>query len=201
MKAEGGSGSSSRRVIQQAHERAQVAIFLDWFNCRYRADFRVFAEPDPPEAMVRSRRTTRWVEISTAFMSDAFAHDEYSYATPGETHKPVPDGIHIEPDREFAKRFVAVVKKKLEKKSYVPVAREYGRGYLVVPIMYPLFNAHSLRYMAKAWSEVEVFDLGCFRSVYITRRSWSDTVVQRWSEYAATSKPVIAETEPQDPAR
>lgn len=173
-----------RRTIQQAHERAQVALFLDWFNTRYRSRFRVIEEPDPPEAIICSGRTTRWVEVTDAFWSDAYAQDEYSYATPEETHKPIPDGVHVEPDKQFADRFVAVVKKKLEKRSYLPSKQRYGPGYLVVPIMYPLFNSHSLWYVERAWEKAVIQDLGCFRSIYITYRAWSPvSTVQRWIPY------------------
>ena len=70
-----------RRPIKQAHERAKVAIFLQWLNARYGAHYTVLAEPDPPEAIIRSGRTTRWVEVTDAFWSGAFAKDEYSYIT------------------------------------------------------------------------------------------------------------------------
>lgn len=79
----------NRRPVHQAHERAQVAVFLKWFNARYRANFSVVGESDPSEAIIRSGRTIRWVEVTDAFWSDDFARDEYSYATPGEVHKPI----------------------------------------------------------------------------------------------------------------
>ena len=80
---------ANRRPIQQAHERAYVQHFLDWFNRAYHTDFKVVSEPNPPEAVIRSSRTTRWVEVSTAFWNEAYARDLYSYATPGETHRPL----------------------------------------------------------------------------------------------------------------
>jgi len=176
---------SRRRDIQQAHERAQVATFLKWLNARYRSNFEVVAEPNPPEAIICSGHTTRWVEVTDAFWNDAYAKDEYSYATPGEVHKPIRSGPFVGPDAQFAERFVDVIRKKLEKKSYLPSKQAYGPGYLLVPVMYPLFNSESLWYMKEAWARTQIKDLGCFRSVYMTLRA-GPVQVQRWTEYGPT---------------
>lgn len=172
---------SARRQVQQAHERAQVALFLEWFNQRHRSQFKVIAEPNPPEAVIQSRKTIRWVEISTAFWSDAYAQDEYSYVTPGEKHKPISNGPFVNIDAQFSQRFVSVVKKKLEKKSYLPCKTKYGPGYLVVPILFPLFNRSTYTRMREEWSNTTINDLECFRSIFITYRSLNRTRVQRWS--------------------
>lgn len=173
---------SGRRDTQQAHERAQVAAFVAWLNSRYRARYAVVDEPNPPEAIIRSGRTTSWVEVTDAFWSDEFARDEYSYATPGEKHKPIGNGPFAGPDAKFAGRFVEVVRKKLEKRSYIPSRDAFGPGYLVVPIMYPLFNTHSIRFMKEAWSQTKIEDLGCFRSVYMSLQMGRGPIV-RWSDY------------------
>lgn len=184
---------SPRRAIQQEHERAHVKAFITWLNLRYGARYEVVAEPDPPEAIIRSGRTTRWVEVTDAFWSDAFAHDEYSYATPGEKHKPIDNGPFVEPDAQFAARFVDVVRKKLEKKSYLPSVQAYGPGYLVVPIMYPLFDSHSLWHMKQAWADTQINDLGCFRSIYMSVQMGRGPIV-RWSEYAAAANMAVQRT-------
>lgn len=171
---------ANRRPIQQAHERANVGQFLNWFNRAYRSNFRVISEPNPPEAVVRSSRTTRWVEVSTAFLSDAHAKDLYSYATPGEDHKPVGAGPFLGTDEEFAKSFVSVVKKKLEKKSYIPCRTEYGPGYLVIPIPNPFFNGQTVAAMKEAWKNCDINDLGCFRSIYIAFSSGNEIRFSRW---------------------
>jgi hypothetical protein len=62
-----------RRPVQQEHERAYVDHFITWFNRAYRTNFKVIDEPNPPEAIIRSSRTTRWIEVSTAFWSNAYA--------------------------------------------------------------------------------------------------------------------------------
>jgi hypothetical protein len=146
-----------------------VAAFVAWLNSRYRARYEVVAEPNPPEAIIHSGRTNRWVEVTDTFWSDAFARDEYSYATPGEKHKPIGNGPFVGPDANFAARFVDVVRKKLEKKSYLPSTETYGPGYLLVPIMYPLFNSHSLRNMKEAWSHTRIEDLASAASTCLSR--------------------------------
>lgn len=140
------------------------------------------AEPNPPEAIIRSGRTTRWVEVTDAFWSDAFAQDEYSYATPGENHKPISSEPFVSPDAQFAERFVDVVRKKLEKRSYIASKEAYGPGYLVVPIMYPLFNSDTLHFMKEAWTRTNIEDLGCFRSIYMSVQMGRGPIV-RWAEY------------------
>ena len=171
---------SARRETQQAHEKAQVALFIDWYNRRYRTSFVVIAEPNPPEAIIRHGKTVRWVEVSTAFWSDEYARDEYSYATPGERHISIDKGPFLNSDAQFSERFISVVKKKLEKSSYLPSKAKYGPGYLVVPILYPLFNDKTLALMKVLWQDCKIQDLGCFRGVFITYRSYSGSKVSRW---------------------
>ena len=169
-----------RRPIQQAHERAYVDHFLDWFNRAYRSDFKVVSEPNPPEAIIRSSRSTRWVEVSTAFWNEAYAKDLYSYATPSEAHKPVGHGPFQDMDNAFAGNFVSVVKKKLEKKSYATWRDQHGPGYLVVPIKHPWFDGQTVGYMKDAWAASTINDLGCFRSVYIAFPSSNAIKLSRW---------------------
>ncbi|MGH6839913.1 MAG: hypothetical protein ACREDT_14160 [Methylocella sp.] len=163
-----------RRPTQQEHERANVSSFVSWFNRVYRTDYKVDSEPNPPEAVLRSScGSTCWVEVSSAFLNEDYAKDRYSFATPGEAHKPYRNRPLQEPDNNFAQRFVCVVKKKLEKQSYIPYKNKYGGGYLVVPIMNPLFNEQTFQAMKAAWATFAptVNDLGCFSSVYILSAS------------------------------
>lgn len=169
-----------RRPVQQAHERAFVDSFLYWFNKAYRSNFKVISEPNPPEAIIRSSKTTRWVEVSTAFWSNDYAQDLYSYATPGEEHKPVGPGPFVNVDATFAKRFVSVIQEKLEKKSYLPARDEYGPGYLIVPIKHPWFDGETVLQMKAEWAASTINDLGCFRSVYIAYSSINKIQFSRW---------------------
>lgn len=168
-----------RRPIQKQHERAYVSSFVNWFNREHHTDFRVDEEPkapdEAPDAVLRSSsRSTCWVEVSSAFLNDDHARDLYSYATPGEAHKPNCNRPVREPDNNFAQRFVCVVKNKLEKQSYIPCKKLYGEGYLVVPIVNPFFDdEQTIQAMKDAWaaSASTIKDLGCFAGVYIIRGS------------------------------
>jgi len=108
--------------------------------------------------------------VTTAFWNRAFAIDVYSYATEGEVHRPIGDGVFVDPDVKFTANFVSVIKQKLEKATYAKFKDRYGPGYLVVSVQYPLFGEHTMRYIAKAWSSLTVNDQGCFRSVYVAHR-------------------------------
>lgn len=171
---------ANRRPVQQSHERAYVGHFLNWFNRAHGSNFQVNCEPNPPEAVIRSSKTTRWIEVSTAFCSDAYARDLYSYATAGETHKPVGLGPFQDMDSRFAQNFVSVVKKKLEKKSYVPWKAKYGPGYLVIPISHPWFDRQTVSSMKVAWEKCLIDDLGCFRNVYMAFSSRNEIKFSRW---------------------
>ena len=176
---------NNRRSIQQAHERAQVVAFLDWFNHQRRSDFAVVEEPNPPEAVVRSKRTTRWLEVTDAFWNEEHALDEYSYATPGERHRPMSSGGYADMTNVFCKNFVSVLKKKLEKPSYLPWAQKHGPGYLVIAVYFPFFSSPAtLVEMRQAWSaaKTSVNDLGCFRGVYLSLASCGLPVpFSRWA--------------------
>ena len=172
---------ADRRPVQQAHERTFVNHFLNWFNSAYRTDFKVTSEPNPPDAVISSSRAIRWVEVSTAFWTTAYARDLYSYATPDEEHVPVGAGPFQGMDNEFARNFVAVVKKKLEKDSYIEWRDKYGPGYLVVPIKHLWFDARTVKQMKIEWTASKFDDLGCFRGIYIAFQSNGAIKLSRWS--------------------
>lgn len=169
-----------RSLIKQKHERYQVGLLVDELNRRHRSTFQVVAEPDPPEAIIQSSRTTRWAEVVTAFWNEAYARDLNSYATTGETHVSVGKGPFMDMDHEFASRFVLAVKSKMEKKGYVPFREKYGPGYLVVSIQYPFLDAHTFQCIREEWRRGQVDDLGCFRSVYVTCRVDNGYRLIRW---------------------
>ena len=170
-----------RRKIQQQHERAVVTDFLDWFERRRKVSFRVIDEPNPPEAIIQSKRLTRWVEVVDAFWSKEWARDQYSFATPDEEHVSIGLGPHAGPDLTFANSFVEAVSKKLVKSSYLPVAKKYGPGYLLVNVDYPLFDrgahnkAKDLWATGRPWS-----DNGCFREVFVRIRMFRGYAFQPW---------------------
>lgn len=171
---------NSRRPIQQAHERFYVEQFTNWLNHTYHSDFELIGEPGKCEAIIRSSRTTRWIEITTAFWNSLYAMDLYSDATPKEKHKPMGEGPFIDMDDSFTQNFINVVKKKLEKPSYIELLNDFGPGYLVVPIKHPWFNDVTLNFMKDAWRNTKIDDTGCFRSIYIAFPSMNKTRFYRW---------------------
>ena len=120
------------------------------------------------------------MEVTTAYMSKEFAIDINSYATQGETHKPSREGLIIGPDAHFAGQFIDAVKKKLEKSTYEPSREKYGKGYLIVSIQYPLFGKDTLRFIRRAWNKSHVNDKNCFKSIYITYRTFNGYKVSLW---------------------
>lgn len=171
---------NSRSMVKEKHECFQVALLISELDRRHRSQYRVIAEPDPPEAIIRSGKTTRWIEVVTAYWNDAYAKDLNSYATLGETHVPIGNGPFMNMDDEFAARFIHSVKSKLEKQGYVPFRERYGPGYLLVSIHYPFFGSDTMELVEKKWAQVDVKDLGCFRSVYVSFRTFNGYKVLRW---------------------
>lgn len=169
-----------RSTIKEKHERFQVGLLIKELDRRHRSNYRVIAEPDPPEAIIQSGRTTRWAEVVTAYWNDEYARDLNSFATPGETHVSVGNGPFMNMDEEFASKFVAAVKSKLEKKGYAPFRDKYGPGYLLVSIHYPFLDSDSMELAEQKWAQATVHDHGCFRSVYVTFRIFEGYRVVRW---------------------
>jgi hypothetical protein len=58
------------------------------------------------------------VEVTDVFWTDDYARDLYSYATHGETYKPVGRGPYQDMDDQFARNFVKVLHRKLTNKNY-----------------------------------------------------------------------------------
>lgn len=174
------SRMSSRRNVQQQHERAVVADFIEFFAQRRKIAFRVVSEPNPPEAIIQSKRLTRWVEVVDAFWSSEWARDQYSHATPGEKHVSL-KSPQAEPDLTFANSFVASLSKKLEKVSYVPFAQKYGPGYLVVNIDYPLFDRRAYLKAKELWAKGQPWpNRGCFREVFLRIRMFQGYTFKSW---------------------
>jgi len=169
-----------RRRVQELHERFNVNLFLKEFNARYHADFKVIQEPNPPEAIIQSGRTKRWVEVTTAYLSDAYAIDLNTYAVKGEQHIPSEPNMLGDPDVEFAKQFVRVVAKKLQKATYKPFFSAHGKGYLVVSIKDPLFGQSTLTAIEHVWDKTQVLDKGFFKSIYIVYPVFGGYKVVLW---------------------
>lgn len=171
---------TNRREIQKSQERFYVQGFIKYLNCACRSNFKVESEPNPPEAIVKSNNTVRWIEVGSAFWNEDYARDLSTYATPGERHHPMTEGPYTSLDSEFASRFVSTVKKKLEKTSYLPFLEQYGQGYLIVPIYYPFLDRNTIASMKGLWLQAAISNLNCFRSIYIAYSSVGEIKFSRW---------------------
>lgn len=172
--------ANPRHAVKKAHEQFHVALLLERLNTRHRSRYAVISEPEPPEAIIRSGRTTSWVEVVTAYLNSDFARDINSFATAGEKHHSISGKLIVGPDEEFCQNFVSVVQAKLEKKGYEEFRDLYGPGYLVVSIQNPFFSEELLRMIAETWKAAKVNDLHCFRSIYLTYRSASGYNIKKW---------------------
>ena len=139
---------NKRRPVQEEHELFVVNVFIEWWALQTNEHLRVISRPHPlpPEAIVQSDQRTTWIEVTDAFYSGEWAKDLYSYATPGESHKPMRSGSYegIKPytgmDEQIASRFATLLKKKLSKQSYTASYEKYGPGILLVGIQSPWFD-------------------------------------------------------------
>ena len=171
----------TRSEVKQAYERYCVEKFITWMNATRRSQFEVIEEPDPPEAIIRSNRTVRWIEIATAFWNNAYAKDLYSRAVGVEVHQPVSPGPYMNMDEALAKRFMRILKKKLTHRPYIPFKERYGQGYLLISIEHPFYTDTTLDFMREAYHEdPPTSDLGCFRSIYLLVQAQNTKRIRRW---------------------
>lgn len=172
---------NKRRHIQQAHERSVVKDFLNWFNAKHGTKYIVIDEPNPPEAVIRSVRRTRWVEVGDVFWTGKYAHDLYSYATPGETHRPVGTGPFVDMGILFAERFKKVLEQKLTKQSYKPYYEKYGPGFLILCMHHPWLDKLTIREMKGHSDKIDKEQYtGFFDDVFISFSSLNKRAFMKW---------------------
>ena len=174
---------ANRKPIKKEHERFHISNFVEWLNKTYHCTYRVISEPEPPEAVIQSKYRKSWIEVSTAFLNTDYARDVMSYVTPGEKHVSIAGNSIVNPDKFFAKSFVSVVKKKLEKRSYLSITEELGPGYLVIPILNPFFDDQTLSLMKEEWDNIKINDLGCFKSIRISFQPKVGITVQHYWKF------------------
>lgn len=157
----------NRLELKRKHEEFNIDVFMKYLNNRYGANFVIKEVPDPPDAIIQSNRTIRWVEVATAYWNDNFAKDLHSFAVDKELHMPIDDGYYANPDEQFVDSFIRTITKKLINKSYEASKNKYGKGYLIIPIMYPLFTRNCIKKLEKRLIDSNLRDSGYFRSIYI----------------------------------
>ena len=161
---------NKRKQIKKEHERALIKNFLRWHNSEYI----IVGEPDPPDAIIKFENKITWIEVADIFFTWEYARDEYSYATPDETHILMTSGPYLNMDEAFANRFVKVLKDKLTKPSYLPFKDRYRPGMLIMAMRSPFFDQQTVdimrkKYQTENWSD----DLGCFEKIYITANGYN----------------------------
>jgi hypothetical protein len=176
---------NKRREVQKEHERFLFHTFLEWYNSKNSAEYKVIEEPDPPEAVIKWGNDIKWIEVVDVFYSHELARDKYSYATPGERHIPMSPGPHQSMDSNYSIIFISELKKKLQKRTYLPFKVKYGPGILIIGTHNPWFHVETVsmmkeKFFSEDWSE----DLGCFNSIYISFSSLNDLVFRLWPEEA-----------------
>ena len=173
--------TNPRHAVKQAHERYQVRLLLQTLNARHRSSYEVISEPEPPDAVIKSKRTVSWVEVVTVYLNTDFAKDVNSFATEGEAHHSTSGKLIVAPDEQFSQNFVSVVRAKLEKKTYEKYRDLFGPGYLIVSIQNPFFGDDLFLMIGEHWQRSRINDLGCFRSIYLTYRQELGYRVRRWT--------------------
>lgn len=159
---------NKRSLIKKQHERSVMLDFLEWYNDINKSSFVIYAEPEPPEALIIDGDDKSWLEVTDTFYSPEWAKTKLSYATPGEKNHPWEGGLQINMDEHFASRFVKNLHKKLVKKSYSPFKEHYGAGILLINLEYPFLSQDTFDDITKCckntdWSK----DLSNFSEVYI----------------------------------
>jgi len=159
---------NKRAQIKKEHERAVMLDFLNWYNLKEECSYVIYAEPDPPEALIKDGNKLSWLEVTDTFYSNEWAKTITSNATPGEKNHKWQGGLQVNMDVYFAKKFVENLQKKLTKNSYVQPAKEFGAGILLITLEYPFLSNETFEEIIKCceltdWSG----DLLCFKNVYI----------------------------------
>jgi hypothetical protein len=171
---------NARHAVKRSHEQFVVSVMIEQLNKRHRCGYQLIGEPDPPDAIIGSKARTSWIEVVDVFWTPEWAKDVISYATPGEVHKPVAQGLKLDMDNSLAERFAKAVQAKLEKTTYAAFRDAYGPGYLAVSMLSPFFSSGTLTDMRNQWNSRTFSDLGCFRSVYLVFSSMNKYTIKRW---------------------
>ena len=173
-----------RAPVQKQHERAVMLDFLEWYNDEKDAAFTIYAEPDPPDALIKDGEYKRWLEVADTFYSNEWAKTQMSHVTPGEEDHPWSGGRQMNMDEQIAHRCVENLHKKLTKKTYKPFADEFGAGILLMTLQYPWLSEETFHDIDAVCERADwSCDLFCFSEVYLVYPSINKKAFARW-QYA-----------------
>lgn len=173
---------TSRKEIQEAHERDVIRQCVTWLNSTTSSHFRVKARPNPPDAVLWDKRSSRWgwIEHADIYRSGDEAHEERSLAVSGEKNYFHAEHPIVEPDQRLATAFVETLCDKLQKSSYACAFETYGAGILILTERDPLFAGSTIERIYEGIAGYEFSgDLGYFKDVYLGYRLLNGLRFQR----------------------
>ena len=144
-----------RRVVKNAHEDAVIQQFVEWLNKKNKTNYKVIEKPDPPDAVFSDGQKISWVEHSDLYRNGDEAKVELTALTIDTNHIPLSaERPIVEPDKKIAYMLIERMRDKLNKDSYKPCRKKYGKGYLVISVRDPFFDNSSI-------TEIDLFTEEC----------------------------------------
>ena len=154
--------SGVKMDINKRLEDYQEALFRDTLKERYHADEITLIETDsdPPDAVYEisykdGKKDRTWIEITGVYPSDDEAKKAFEFAKKGIQF----EATKLYPDSRIASRARERILKKIKKKTYANLYREYGPGHLLLFLPYqaiPLVNSGTV---AEIISHIPLEDL------------------------------------------
>ena len=172
---------ATRREIKSKHEAAVINAAVRTHNVQVRGAFEIESMPDPPDAMLSDGCKRIWLEHTDAFYP-GWAEHLTSYAASDKEHRPMRKGLHMDMDNILAGEFLEVVLKKLRKKTYTHLIKQFGPGILVVGLESPWLNADTFQSINNKWAEFgspKLFSV--FEWVYLGYRDDGKNVTIPWN--------------------
>jgi hypothetical protein len=159
---------NTRKIIKNSHEYYVVNQFISWYNKRHRTRYTIVAKPDPPDAIVRSKRRTQWIEHCDIYRHGDEAREEYSAIIPGERFVSHSEHPIFEPDDRTASALLTSIASKISKTSYEDHVKKYGKGILIANERDPLFSSSTIHTIKKRILGAQIdIEASHFKSVYL----------------------------------
>lgn len=146
--------------------------FVRWVNLRQRKQYKIICRPDPPDAILKYHDKFLWIEHADIYRSGDEAHEEYSFATPGEIPHRHTESPIFEPDKRTAIAVINILSQKLAKNSYAEIFNILGKGIILITERDPLFSQSTLETIKMEIKQYDFQnDLGYFEKIYLGIRS------------------------------
>lgn len=133
----------NRRDLKHEHESAVLHAFKAHLQA-HGVSLEILGKPEPPDAIVKLNGERTWIEITDAFLDEAYAIS----LSAGASHQPkYPSGtprLVYNPDETFSRVFHAVIEAKYDKATMRAIAAHQGPGILLVGIFTPFATARTV---------------------------------------------------------